>query len=102
MYTHTHTHTHTHIHVHTLPYSHTGKGMGLKQHKQDVVEDDTNPTHSTSSNDFDADVEGDNDESGRDTQESPETVVRACFAFTGEGDDEVRNLSNWFYQISLL
>ena len=68
--------------------------MGLKQQQQDTggnSEEEVNATHSMSSVDFDVDEGGDEGAgSGHDTQESPETVVRARFAFTGEGDDEVQ------------
>ncbi len=64
--------------------------MGLKTFQDAVSEDETNPTHSMSSVDLDVDEGGEEGGgSGHDTQESPETVVRAKFAFTGEGEDEV-------------
>lgn len=67
--------------------------MGLKRssHQDPTSEDETNnPTHSMSSVDLDVDETGEEGiGSGHDTQESPETVVRAKFAFTGEGEDEV-------------
>ena len=64
--------------------------MGLKTSQDPVSEDENNPTHSMSSVDLDVDEGGEEGGgSGHDTQESPETVVRAKFAFTGEGEDEV-------------
>lgn len=69
--------------------------MGLKRssHQDLASEEENNPTHSMSSVDLDVDETGEEGVgvgSGHDTQESPETVVRAKFAFTGEGEDEVR------------
>ena len=60
-------------------------GMGLDT---PISEDENNPTHSMSSVDIDVEEAGD-EGSGHDTRDSPETVVRAKFAFTGEGEDEV-------------
>ncbi len=65
-------------------------GMGLDTHQELISEDDNNPTHSMSSVDIDVEEVGDEGTgSGHDTRDSPETVVRAKFAFTGEGEDEV-------------
>lgn len=52
------------------------------------MSEDDNPTHSMSSVDLDVDETG--EEGGGSGHESPETVVRAKFAFTGEGEDEVK------------
>ena len=76
--------------------------MGLKPsgNKVDmgvVSEEEANPTHSASSIDLDLEGgEGETEGTGgteRDPQDSPELLVRGKFAFTGEGEDEVRHLT---------
>ena len=73
-----------------------GLGHGFKEtQKQEIVgvaseDDGANHTHSVSSADIDmeGDTENEGVTGGRD-QDSPEMTVRARFAFTGDGDDEV-------------
>ena len=73
--------------------------MGLKpsSNKVDigvVSEEEANPTYSASSIDLDLEGgEGETEGTGgteRELQDSPELLVRGKFAFTGEGEDEVR------------
>ena len=84
-----------------------GRGHGFKEpQRHDTLgvasEDDiTNHTHSVSSADIDLEGDIENEgaaNSGRD-QDSPEMTVRARFAFTGDGDDEV-TLNNYLITAS--